>query len=213
MANPQRTAQTIRTAFDVTKALTGTAPQDATTGATIMLATGADLLWQMVFSVGTLADGTIIDPTNLASIVVALQASGTPHEGTTYWSQTVLNANITAPGGGSPALTAANWANGSQQQVNLAVPASVWNTLSVAGSNQFWCCIYGVTNDSTAKYVTLAFFQVSLFDTGIPVTNPLASPSVLGYQSYLCPDGKYRRWALTNAGGGYCPNPDGSTSP
>jgi hypothetical protein len=213
MSNPTESYQVIRTAFDVTKWNANVAPTDITTGATLQLAIGADLLWNMIFSVGALADGTILNPSNLTSIIVALQDSNAPHETTSYWAQTILNAAIGVPGAGSPTLNTANWNNGSAQQISLSVANSVWNTLIQSGQNTFWVCIYGITTDSPAKNVPLAFFQVLLFDTGMPVTNPLASPTVLGYQSFLCSDGLYRRMTISPEGSVEVINPAGSSSP
>jgi len=199
MSNPILTAQTIRTAFDVSEWDSGSVPKDLTTGSPMVLAVGADLLWQMVLydaAGGALADGNILAVTNLASVVIALQTSSNPHNGITYWSETVPVANILAPGAGAPALTTANWLNNTQQQISLVIPNSVWNTLSMSGESAFWALMYGVTTDATAKIIPYAGFQVTILDTGLPVSNPLASPSVLGYESFLCPDGYFRRVSL-----------------
>ena len=199
MSNPTLSAQTIRTAFDVSEWEEGAVPKDLTTGSPLVLAIGADMLWEILLydAAGeALADGNILAVTNIASIVVALQTASSPHNGITYWSESVLLADILAPGAGSPALTAANWLNGTQQQFSLVIPNSVWNTLSMSGESAFWVTIYGVTSDSPAKNVPYAGFQVTIFDTGMPVTNPLSSPSVIGYTSFLCPDGFYRREKL-----------------
>ena len=211
MPNPTASAQTVRTAFDIAKWDSGTVPIDLVTSTNIQLGLGCDLLWQMIFSTGTLADGTIEAFTNIASVVIALQDAST--HTTTYWSQTVLNASIIAPGAGSPALTAANWTNGTQQQISLAIPHSVWNTLSMTGQTTFCVCIFGVTTDATPKTVPYAFFLVTIFNTGMPVSTPLASPSVLGYQSYLCSDGLYRRLTILPNGSIQVINPSGSSSP
>ena len=199
MSNPILTAQTIRTAFDVSEWESGAVPKDLETGQPMVLAIGADLLWQMILfnaAGGALADGNILAVTNLASVVISLQTASSPHNGTTYWSETVPVANILAPGSGSPALTTANWVNDTQQQISLAIPTAIWNTLSMSGESAFWVSMYGVTIDVPAKIVPFTGFQVTIFDTGLPITNPLASPTVLGYQSYLCPDGFYRREKL-----------------
>jgi hypothetical protein len=199
MPNPILTAQTIRTAFDVSEWDSGVVPKDLTTGSPMVLAVGADLLWQMILfdaAGGALADGNILAVTNLASVVIALQTASNPHNGINYWSETVSVANILAPGSGSPALTTANWVNGTQQQISLAIPNTIWNTLSMSGESAFWVLMYGVTTDVPAKIVPFTGFQATIFDTGLPITNPLSSPSVVGYTSFLCPDGYYRREKL-----------------
>lgn len=189
----------IRTAFDVSEWDNNNVPTDLTSGSPMVLAVGADLLWQMILfdaAGGALADGNILAVTNLASVVISLQTTSNPHNGITYWSESVLVGNILAPGAGSPALTTANWLNNTQQQISLAIPNSVWNTLSMSGESAFWAVLYGATTDVPAKIIPFAGFQVTIFDTGLPITNPLASPSVLGYDSFLCSDGFYRRQSL-----------------
>ena len=203
MANIQVYKQRIRTTFDISKWMLPSVT-DLISGGAIQIANGADIQWEMMFSYGTMADSpsTVIDFTGIASVVIALQTSAQPHEGTTYWSATILNANILNT------VTAATW-NGAgtvysatAQQICALIP-NLQNAVAITGGNTvYWVVIYGVTTDATPKYVPYASFQVTVVDTGMPAGTPVSSPSFSGYMSFLCSDGLYRKAALVQ-------NPDG----
>jgi hypothetical protein len=199
MPNPQVPQQTIRFASDISKwmANLSSTPNDLESNLPIQIANGSDILIQWLASDGVLADGTVVDFTNIDHVVFALQGSSNPHNSTTYWSYSVPFSNITN------AVSAANWNNGSAQQISLAIPNSA-NSIGLLnnGSQAFWLCIYGVTKDATPKQVPYAVFPITVVDTGIPIANP-ALPQTFKIGSkipFLCSDGLTRDVTLQKVG-------------
>ena len=154
MPNPQVIAQRVRMAFNIANWLPSSVT-DLIAGQSPQFASGAALQLEMMFSYGTLADSpsTVLDLSPYASIIVALQSSATPHEGTTYWSQSVANAAF------SNSVTAALW-NGLQPntiaQATAQIPSSVWTTLSYTPGQSYWMVIYGVTWPQILALVAIA---------------------------------------------------------
>jgi len=277
-------AQRIRLALDVSKWLPGTIPTDVISGNAVQIANGADLIFELMFSYGAMTDGppsTVLDLSDFASVIIALQNSSNPHNATTYWSVTVPVANF------NNTVTAAQW--GASQPNSIAqVTALVTgaaNALVLSGSPGFWLCVYavsdypilagvsisgggtgyqandvltiaggtliagataatvqvtsvnagvitglqiltyggwsvnpstpnaatgghgmtasiGLTFTAAQRQIPLQFFNVNIMDTGMPVLNPISSPQVLGYDSFLCSDGYYRRQSVVMDGAG-----------
>lgn len=179
-----------------------TATKDTTTGAAVQIPNGADLLFNLMFFNSfngsnaplALTDNTKLDFTNITGVVIALQTTADPHSAETIWSYTVLFANI------NNTCTAANWVGGTDQQIQLVVPASVNSFDMEAQSQSFWFLVYAITNDATPKTIPLAAWAISSFDTGMPVTNPVTQAAQVGYTSFLL-GGLYYRVSVINSGG------------
>lgn len=188
MANPQVKTVRVRMAFDISKWLSQNVV-DIISNSAPQFPSGSDISLETMFSYGVLNDSpsTVIDLSVYASVIVALQSTNTPHEGTTYWSQTTSSYTNT--------ITAAQWADGTaaHAQIVFAIPNSVWTVLNTGPSSVYWMVIYGTTTDSPAKLVPFAAFQLTVQDTGMPVGNVLSAPSLIGTQSFLCSDSLYRK--------------------
>lgn len=194
-------------AFDISRWASNLAgsTQDIISGQSIIIANGADLSFELAFydAMGAaMADGNLIDFTDIDHVVVALQETLNPHNATQYWSYTINNASI------NNTLTTAQW-TGAQPNtlchVNVLVPNTNNSfTLDLKNQQYFWLCIYGVTNDATPKQVPYAFFQVAIVDTGMPVSNPvLPTPFKAGSTLYfLCSDGLSRAVQVTQQSNG-----------
>ena len=89
MANPQVKTVRVRMAFDISKWLSQNVV-DIISNSAPQFPSGSDISLETMFSYGVLNDSpsTVIDLSVYASVIVALQSTNTPHEGTTYWSQT-----------------------------------------------------------------------------------------------------------------------------
>lgn len=199
-------AQRIRFAVDVSKwpSGIGSAPTDVISGTQVQIANGADLQIELIFSDGALADSptsTVLDFTNIASVVVALMQPTNPHGSGIYWEISTPNASLTA-------CTAAQW-NAAQPNTNAQLTVLVPNALNSfnlsANTNQpFWICVYGVTSDATPKQVPYCFFPVQIVDTGMPATNPaLPQPFKVGSTlAFVCSDGLTRNLSIQQAPNG-----------
>ena len=129
-------------ALDISNWLPGT-PTDIISGSPVQFPTGAAIQLEGMFSYGALSDSpsTVLDLSLYQSVVVALQSTATPHEGTTYWSATVANASF------NNTVTKAQWVvtqPNTIAQVIAQIPSSVWTVLGT-GSTPYWLVIYGVT--------------------------------------------------------------------
>jgi hypothetical protein len=204
----QPTGIIIRFASDLNNWKAAT-PLDANTNAAVVIPTGADLLLQMFFSQGAASDATRIDYTNIATVYVALQSTGSPHNGTVYWQQSIANAGI------NNACTYANWIAGTDQQISIAVPNASNAFQAPQGSQNYWLVIYGVTTDATPKQIVFCAAQVQVVDSGLPIGVPtLPVPFNVGNAlNFVCSDGKTRsvtflqlgngRWSLDVEQGGH----------
>lgn len=188
MAQPQVKSVRIRMAFDISQWSQSKAT-DVITSAPPQFPTGSDMSLEMLFCYGTLSDANVIDMSVYTSVVVALQSTNVPHEGTTYWSSTISSGSFVACT--YTQFTAAQ--PNTNAQITAAIANSVWSALSLSSNNSYWMVIYGITTDTPAKYVPFAAFALSVADTGMPVGSSILAPSLSGYQSYLCSDGLYRK--------------------
>lgn len=204
----QPTGVVIRFATDITKWQNAT-PIDANTGGVVVIPTGADLTMQLMFSLGALSDANAIDFTNIATVYVALQSNGSPHNGTIYWQQAIANGSI------NNGCTVANWLAGTDQQISLTVPNASNAFQASSGSQSYWLVIYALTNDATAKQIIFCAAQISVVDSGLPIGNPTLPQSFkVGTKlSFTCSDGQTRdltfsklangRWSLDVSQAGY----------
>lgn len=116
---------------------------------------------------------TITSWSNITSLVVALQDTPVPHEGTTFWAQSLAVASIVQ------ACTVANWntgltaPSGTTQQALVVVPASVSFFNMSAQVQPTWLLIYALTTDSPNQPICLAAFGISVFDAGISPSYPV----------------------------------------
>ena len=116
----------------------------------VLIPNGSDIQFELFAfdsSVGAFgANNSQLDYTNIVSVVIALQDKNTPHNATSYWSVTIPPALI------NNTCTAANWTAGTDQQIKQIISSSL-NTFAMnSASQQYWLCIYAITNGSTALY-------------------------------------------------------------
>lgn len=196
MAN-QPTGIVIRFSNDINNWQNGT-PIDAGTGVAVVIPTGADLLLQMFFSQGATAEGTKLDYTHITTVYVALQSTGSPHNGTIYWSKSINNADI------NNACTFANWQAGTDQQLSLAIPSALNAFQAPQGSQNYWLVIYGFTDDATPRQIVFCATQVQVKDSGLPIGVPTIPQTfkVGNKISLVCADGKTRDVSFSQMGNG-----------
>ena len=204
----QPTGIVIRFANDINNWAAGT-PLDAGTGAAVVIPTGADLLLQMFFSQGAIAEGTKLDYTHISTVYVALQSTNNPHNGTVYWTKSIAGADING------ACTVANWQAGSDQQIALAIPSALNAFQAPAGAQNYWLVIYGITDDATPRQIIFCATQVQVKDSGLPIGVPtLPQTFKVGSKvSFVCADTQTRdvqfvklgngRWSLDVSQAGY----------
>ena len=204
----QPTGVVIRFATDITKWQNVT-PIDANTGSAAVIPTGADLTMQLMFSLGALSDANAIDFTNIATVYVALQSTGSPHNGTIYWQASIANGFI------NNTCTTAAWNAGTDQQIQIYIPNASNAFNASSGSQTYWLVIYAVTNDATPKQIVFSSSQLSVVDSGMPIGTPsLPVTFKVGTKlSFVCSDGQTRdltfsklangRWSLDVSQAGY----------
>ena len=192
----QPTGIIIRFANDINNWPAGQ-PVDAGTNAPVVIPTGADLLLQMFFTQGAPSEATKVDYTHIATVYVALQTTGSPHNGTVYWSRSLANGNI------NNTCTYADWLAGANQQISLTVPAALNAFQAPQGQQNYWLVIYGVTDDATPRQIVFCATKVSVLDSGLPLTAPPLSPSFqIGTKlSFQCADAQTRNVTLIQDGG------------
>lgn len=193
MSQPRINAQYFRLAVNVEKP--ATAVKDDLSAATVVLATGAALEFDFVFSEGVLADGTILDLSNFASIEFKIQSPGSPHANAVLIAQSIAAANFQALD------LAAHWSDGTQQQITIAI-AGADNVLqpTTGSTGNYWLCVYGKLSAAAAAALTpakqagdpvpLCYFQISCIDSGIPPAAPALPASFKAGSKlpFLCDD-------------------------
>ncbi|MCX6896331.1 MAG: hypothetical protein NTZ16_12700 [Verrucomicrobia bacterium] len=171
MSQPTILAQYFRLAINVEKP--SIAVVNALSNAAPVIATGAALEFDFAFSAGALADGTILDLSVFDSIEVKIQAPGSPHASGVFIAASIAAANFQVLD------TAAHWADGSKQQITVAIAAADNILQPTTGSSaNYWLCIYGKLTAASAAAcvpvkeagdaVPLCFFQINVIDSGIP---------------------------------------------
>ena len=198
----------IRFANNINQWSAGT-PTDAGTGQAVVIPTGADLVLQMFFSQGALAEDTKLDYANIATVYVALQTTGSPHAATVYWSKSIANDEI------NNACTATSWLAGTDEQIELAIPSALNAFQAPQGAQNYWLVIYGVTDEATPRQIVFCATQVQVKDSGLPIGVPTLPQAfkVGGKLSFVCADAQTRdvtftllgngRWVLDVAQAGY----------
>lgn len=193
----QPTGIVIRFANDINNWQAGT-PLDAGTGSAVVIPTGADLLLQMFFSQGGAAEATKLDYTHITTVYVSLQSTGSPHNGTIYWSKSIGNADI------NNACAYADWQAGTDQQLALAIPSALNAFQAPQGSQNYWLVIYGFTDDATPRQIVFCATQVQVKDSGLPIGVPtLPVPFKVGSAlNFVCSDTKTRTVNFQQLGSG-----------
>ena len=171
MSQPKVNAQYFRLPVNVEKP--AAAVTDALSGSVPVIATGAALEFDFVFSEGALADGTILDLSNFDSIEFRIQSVNPPHNAGVYIAASIAAANFQTP------VTAATFNDGSKQQITVSIAAAANILQPAAGATgNYWLCVYGkltaaaaaacVPAKETGDAVPLCFFQINVIDSGIP---------------------------------------------
>ena len=143
-------------------------PTDIIANSSPSIANGADLQFELLLSYGTAVDDTtIVSTSNWASFYVQLKTT-TDKDGLDLWA----GAGSVSSSAFNPAITFANWTEGTAQQVLVQIPSSANQILTSQDSQPFWMTIYAETTDSPAKVIPVCAFQLLVFNTGLGVVPP-----------------------------------------
>ena len=146
------------------------------------------VLWRgndVTFQLGLFQAGTLIDPSNLASITLEVKSS-TDRGGPSLMLGTVAAASINA------ALTLANWTNNTDQHLSVTFTgASTAVDLAGATEATFWVTVFALTTASPAARITLGYTTLRIIEDGSTTpgtTSPLPSA---GYYTKDQSDARY----------------------
>ena len=174
----QLTSHIIRLALD---AASNAPALDAITSESPVLWRGNDVTFQL----GLFQAGTLIDPSNLASVTLEVK-SATDRGGPSLMRATVAEASFNV------ALTADNWANNAGQHVSVGFAGSA-TALDLGGLTEatFWVTVFGLTASTPAARITLGYTTLRVIEDGSTDTGLTSPVPTVGYWTKDEADARY----------------------